>query len=446
MRRAAAAVFASVLLTLSAAGIGAQDTSEEKPIAPLLEALREPQPEARLKALQAIEKLGPQAVEAIPALVDTLGDGEAEVRAAAAGALGAIGPAAESAIPALIKALADRGIVIRVEDGLPKQVPVWAVVGSALGRIGPAALPDLIPLLAGENLQMCGGAAQAIHVIGPEAKEAVGPLLELLAKDEPFTRRAAIYALMGIGPEAKAAVPALTEALTHEDFHTQYWACRALREIGPEAQSSVPVLLKLLREGLPSNPRYAASVRRHAAQALGGIGPGIGTEARDALAEALKDPIDPVREDAAIALGKLGPFAKPAVPALEEALDKGPFSARVRAAKSLWLITGETERAVDVLIGELGDFNWGLLAAQVLGEIGPQANKAVPRLVELFQAVDPYQRVAAADALLRIDPESKVAVPALKELLDHEDEEIRQAAVELLKHLAPDAPPAKSSP
>jgi HEAT repeat protein len=333
-----------------------------------------------------------------------------------------------------------------LEDGLPKQVPVWALVGSALGQIGTAALPDLIALLDDEHPQKYAGAAQAIYVIGPEAKEAVEPLLKLMARDEHFPRRAAIYGLMGIGPEAKAAVPALTDLLTHEDFHTQYWACRALREIGPEAKTAAPVLVELLRDGVPSKPRYAASVRRHAAQALGGIGPDVGAEARDALAAALKDPIDPVREDAAIALGKLGPFAKPAVPALEEALDKGPFSARVHAAKSLWLITGETERAVDVLIGELGDFNWGLLSAQVLGEMGSKASTAVPALTDLFQSVDPHQRVAAADALLRVDPESKAAVPALKELLDHEDEEIRAAAVELLKHLEPDAPPAESSP
>ena len=119
---------------------------------------------------------------------------------------------------------------------------------------------------------------------------------------------------------------------------------------------------------------------------------------------------------------------------------------RPRAARSLWQITGETERAVDVLIGELGDFIWGLPAAEVLGEIGPKANKAVPALVDLFQSIDPYQHVAAADALLRIDPESKASVPALQKLLDHEEEEIRQSAVELLKHLDPESRPADSSP
>ena len=446
MRRAAAAGFALILLSFPIAGIGAQETSDEKPIADWLETLKQPESEARLEALRAIQELGPEAEEAVPALVDTLGDGDVEIRAAAAEALGAIGPGAKAGIPALIEALTDRGVVIRAEEGLEKWVPVWYLVGSCLGQIGPVALPDLIDLLDSEHPQKYGGAAQAIHVIGPEAKEAVEPLLNMLAKDEPFPRRAALCALMGIGPEAKAAVPALTEALTHEDFHTQYWACRALREIGPEAKTAAPVLVKLLREGVPSEPRYSASVRRHAAQALGGIGPDAGTKARDALAAALKDPIDPVREDAAIALGKLGPFAQPAVPAIEEALDKGPFSARVHAAKSLWLITGETERAVDVLVGELGDFNWGLLSAQVLGEMGTKATKAVPSLVDLFQSVDLHQRVAAADALLRIDPESKAAVPALKELLDHEDEELREAAVELLKYLDPDSLPAKSAP
>ena len=294
------------------------------------------------------------------------------------------------------KPLADRIEALRDPDAA-----VRLEAARAIGAIGPAALPDLIAALEDEHPQVFAGAASAIHRIGPEAKEAVEPLVKLVKKDDPFARHAGIYGLMGIGPEARAAVPALIEALNHEHFHTRYWACRALREIGPEAKAAVPVLVRLLQEDL-------ASVRRHAAQALGGIGPEIGEEAIASLTAALEDPLEPVREDAAIALGKIGPPAKSAVPALEEALAKGPLAARVPGARSLWLITGRPDPAVGVLVGELGDFNGGYDATRALGEIGPPAKSAVPALRKLIESdqVQEDVRQAAADAIKRIDPAS----------------------------------------
>ena len=60
-------------------------------------------------------------------------------------------------------------------------------------------------------------------------------------------------------------------------------------------------------------------VRRSAADALGKIGPPA-AEAVPALAAALHDPDEDVRRSAADALGKIGPAAAEAVPALAAAL------------------------------------------------------------------------------------------------------------------------------
>lgn len=401
MRRSATAMVALALAAALAGGASGEPSSEAKPLGDWIEALEHTDAQMRVEALGAIGKLGPEAEAAVPAMIERLGDADPSVRGAAARALGALGPAARSAVPSLVKALADKDYVVTVKDEKQLYQPVWLVVSSALGDIGPAALADLIAALEHENTQVRVGAAGALHRIGPKARDAVDPLVKMLKEDEPRTCRAAIYGLMGIGREAKGAVPALTEALTHEDFHTQYWACRALREIGPEASEAVPALLRLLTEGVPS-------VRRHAAQALGGIGPAIGDKAVDALARALKDPLEPVREDAVIALGQLGPFAKSAAPAIEETLAAGPLAARFPAARALWLVTGETELAVDVLIDQLDDVIWRYDAADTLGEIGPSAKKAVPALVELLESdqADEDLRNTAAQALKRIDPKA----------------------------------------
>jgi len=415
MRRSATAALALTFAMALGGFAGDEPSSEQKPLGHWIEALALPDTAQRLEALQAIGQLGHEAegIEAaVPALVRTLGDDDPKLRSAAAHALGALGPVAKPAVPSLVATMADRGRHEVVLDGIPSYERVWVVASKALGDVGPAAVPELIGALDDENVQVSVGAAGALFLIGPAAKDAVDPLLGLLARDEELPRRAAIWALMGIGPEAKAAVPELTKALSHEDFHTQYWACRALREIGPEAKTAVPVLVRLLTEGV-------ASVRRNAAQALGGIGPDIGEKALASLTEALSDPLEPVREDAAVALGKLGPFAKSSAPTLKRSLETGPIAARVLAAKAHWLVSGETDFAVDVLIGELDDVLWRDQAVQTLGDIGGPAKKAVPDLVKMLESeeLDEDLREVAVQALGKIDPEAakRVAEESVKE-------------------------------
>ncbi len=424
VRALRAATLTLTWLALAASPAVAGPSAEKQPLEHWIKALKDVDGSARLEACRELGKLKAEAAPAVPALVEALKDADPEVRAAAAEALGAVGPAAKSAFPALSEALKDEALTA-------SNVPVWYVVGTAMGGLGPEILPDLIAALDQEHPQVVVGACAALHEIGPEAKVAVPRLIRLLEKDDPQTRTGAIYAFMGIGPEARAAVPALIKTLTHEYFHLQYWACRALARIGPGAKAAVPMLVRQLREGFPS-------VRRHAALALGGIGPDIGQQGLEALVAALNDPLHPVREDAATALGQLGPFAKSAAQALEKAAASEPLGIRVDAAKALWLITGKPDAAVAVLIEKLEDLTVGCKAAEVLVEIGPPAAEAaVPAITKLLESEDAVSRLCAAEALGRIGPAAKSAVPALKGRLEDPDEDVRGAAAQALKQIAP---------
>jgi HEAT repeat protein len=345
------------------------------------------------------------------------------VRTTAAWALRQIGPKAESAIPALIQALEDED---QGEAGA--RYPVWVLASMALAETGPKAVPQLITALQSTNAQVCRGAAVALYGIGPEAKSAVPALTEVLKRDNVDLQRAAVSALGSIGPEAKAAVPTMIPLLDSEDFHTQYFTERALGAIGPEARSAVPALRRKLKEGAPS-------VRRHAATALGDIGPDIGKEGLQSLLDALKDPLQPIREDAVIALGKLGPFAQPAIPAIEEATVQDTIGARAQAAKSLWLLTGKTDIAVPALIEELDEFRKPIVAAKILGEIGPPAAAAVPTLTERLKSKDEEIRLCAARALGHIGPAAQAAVSVLKELREDPDPLVGEAATEALNQI-----------
>jgi HEAT repeat protein len=61
----------------------------------------DPDPQTRASAAMALENMGPDAVEAVPALVKALKDREGLVVQRAIIALGNIGPAAQEAVPAL---------------------------------------------------------------------------------------------------------------------------------------------------------------------------------------------------------------------------------------------------------------------------------------------------------------------------------------------------------
>jgi hypothetical protein len=116
----------------------------------------------------------------------------------------------------------------------------------------------------------------------------------------------AIGLVLGKEPNP-AAVPMLVELLEDEDDEVRFAACHALAANGSAARQAVPALLEML--GHP-NLFY----RRNASHALAAIGPD--DSAIDMLNEALKEDDSWVNYYAAIAVGKLGPQGKPAVPAL----------------------------------------------------------------------------------------------------------------------------------
>jgi HEAT repeat protein len=87
----------------------------------------------------------------------------------------------------------------------------------ALGRIGPAALPQLVELLKSPQADVRLIAAQVIARMGSDAKEAVPALIPLLNDPDERVRKAATRTLGRIGPDAAAAVPELLEALVESE-------------------------------------------------------------------------------------------------------------------------------------------------------------------------------------------------------------------------------------
>jgi hypothetical protein len=78
-----------------------------------------------------------------------------------------------------------------------------------LGRIGPSALPALVELLHGQDEGLQIGAARAIALMGPKAKDAVPDLVAALADPSSRVRKYVLRALGQMGDAAGSAVEAV---------------------------------------------------------------------------------------------------------------------------------------------------------------------------------------------------------------------------------------------
>jgi hypothetical protein len=120
-------------------------------------------------------------------------------------------------------------------------------------------------------------------------------------------------ALGRIGPSAKAAVPALVTALKDASGDHD-GAASAIGHIGVDAASAIPVLIEVLKRERSDRAAFA----------LGEIGV-ADKIAIDALIDALNDPSATLlqQEAAAFSLGRMGPSASEALPALRAAKGRG---------------------------------------------------------------------------------------------------------------------------
>ena len=224
-----------------------------------MKALGDADASVRLKAADALGLMAESAQDAIPALRGALGDASEPVGLNAAYALGAIG---ERAVPALMEALRDASESVRLN----------AAYG--LGAVSTPAVPMLVEALGDVSEPVRRYAAYALALMGQSAQDAVPALIQALGDASELVRRYAIEVLGTMGQSAQDAVPALIETLLRDtDGQVRFDAALALARIGQSAHDAVPALIKALKD----ENRY---VRDNAVVALHRIGT---PEAHDAL-------------------------------------------------------------------------------------------------------------------------------------------------------------------
>jgi HEAT repeat protein len=179
------------------------------------------------------------------------------------------------------------------------------------------------------------------------------------------------------------------------DIDARLQAALALWRIDHRAAESLPVLVAALKSTAPPPQRGAVNL------------PG-----RFGLPQSV--PPVPACQQAAEVLGKMGPEARPAVPALTEVLKDPQFSS-FRPYFALALLKIDRQAAgvavpalIDVLEGksrrqpEPAASALRKQAAAALGDIGAEARKAVPSLRKALEDADEGVRTEASLALKKI--------------------------------------------
>ena len=299
--------------------------------------LTDPLPRVRLAGGLAWARTQADPEAGILLLTSLLGDSSASVRRGAAATLGQLGTRSASSVQRLLEMLQDEGSEVR------------AAAATALIEIQPdpaALLTPLARLLSDKDRLVSDAAARALAKVGQLAL----PVLATSLKDaSPEARRGGAVAL-GQLHGVPGAVAALIGAVADQSVDVRRVVVSALRRqaerpldgrgkrgISP-ALAAVPVLLECLKD-------EDGIVREEAAGAIGNVGPGARSAAAALLAR-LKDGNGRVRRAAALALEEVGYQTPEVVPVLVEVMNDPGLSeaVRERAARMLFEIDPEAAR------------------------------------------------------------------------------------------------------
>ena len=207
-----------------------------------------------------------------------------------------IGPGASNAIPALIKAT-------RRGDVLERRAPLDAL--AAIAPNDPRVRDILLKSLRDRRDDVRLFAAEALGTTRDSSRSVIDALEHTFHNDEAMEARlAAAGALLeidpGLGPRLVAPLAELIELMEADDWQSPAWAARLLGRIGPDASSVVAALAGLLVHKYPN-------VRVAAAEALARVQPDRKTQSIELLRALLKHEQPSARLSAAKTLWRLSP-------------------------------------------------------------------------------------------------------------------------------------------
>ena len=262
---------------------------------------------------------------------------------------------------------------IRANMAMPQTVmaisanPAY-VIGK--GRADEEDLPALLAQLKDSDASVRAEAADELRDLGGKAGPAENILAGLLNDKSPGVRFAAAAALLGLNKSNQAAVKVLAQGMTDSASAVRRDAAKSTGRSGSGAAPLIAPLASLLKD-------KDESVRLSALQAVALLGP-IAAAAAPSVVPLLDD--QTLCIDAADALGRIGPGARPVPQRLTDMLSSDQEAIQWAAVRAMAQIGGkESHPAVNFIkkkmpgASEINAYNMMIY----LSLIGPDASDAI---------------------------------------------------------------------
>src|SRR5262249_50251516 len=302
--------------------------------------LRASSPARRQMAIEKAAALNAQGEDVVPILLEALKD-------PTAGELGGTRIAVatstrEAAVLALLnlkakgtKALTEIGLKT-LENGLKDAKPnVREHTANAIGMVGPDAkssAPAVIPLCMDKDPHVRSAAYSAVERIKTVPAE---PILKMLVHPDVAVAEDAASALEWLNPTGSTAIPLLLDALKREPrekddpvavSHIRSAAAEALAGVGKGSETAVPALVDAILKARPEDVERMTRPVKATDTAANMSGPvmalrRIGAPAVAAVTPLLKNEQAIVRYQAAAVFSGIGPAGFTALPEVQTALE-----------------------------------------------------------------------------------------------------------------------------
>ncbi len=394
----------------------------------LVKSLETSQPAFRASYAEILGKIRPPAFSssAIPGLMTALGSPDAEVRFLAASCLAEFRDNAREMVPGLLAALKRRERAPGAASETSRD-PVIAVV-NALGRLapgGPDAEESVAALEGLLHADAAGRRAAAALALGGFRRDdaLILALTESLRDRDAPVRVASLRALNNLAMNSRfPASKALADALDDESSDVRVNAASTLARVGLGIDPFIPSLLRHAEHDPDAQVREACCTTLEEL-----VPPAVTVAAVPDLIFALSSRDATVRGSAAVILDHIGPPARSAIPALIQALrqpmpENGPptigrpmLSQIVNRRSMGFQVMGPQTRLIRTTRAE-----HSIRIVEALGRIAPgsaMAGESIATLLEALSPEEPELNVVASKAIGQFGPAAAAAVPKLLETL-----------------------------
>jgi len=381
----------------------------DKTISVLIGAFKDENDDVRQAAGESLSKFGKAAV---PPLLDLLKQDNPNARLRAATSLGDIGSDAKDAAP-LLKDL----FLAQKSDGAQHYANV-------LAKLGKAGLPALELGFKDSRPDVRQFSAQALAQL---AGEAAGVLVDGLGDKNVEVRRLAAQTLAPMRIGDKSVVIAMAYGLEDSDDVFRQICMNALAQLGAQAKLAGPKVKIALTDMNPN-------VRQQAYYLL----TQTGDDPRPTLNKALSSKDDKVRINTASLMVSVGVDVKEAMPVMLEALTNKDLGLRMQAAFTLASRALQADKVAPIFIDGLKHETASVRvqAAQGLGLLGANSAagvKGVHALIDAAKDPEPQVRQHVMYALQNQRGDLSSILPALVTLSKDKDTGIRQQTIWMLQ-------------